>query len=137
MPYRCLMKERYVWPMAMNCTPCMTHLVTTRILHNVNLCRDGRVLLWRWHACGQPIYGMQVVNPSQRVPMAIQSAAFARRPLPGRLGTRLPPCARVAVRHLRCITMIVTRVSTSMDAVVGARSQIMQILLQMVTVQSL
>jgi len=40
------------------------------------------VLLWRWHACKHPIFGLRVVSPVQGVTMGLHAAAFPALPAP-------------------------------------------------------
>lgn len=44
--------------------------------HNL-LCREGRILIWRWHSCQQPILGMAVFAGDLSAPVPLACAAFS------------------------------------------------------------
>lgn len=67
--------------------------VSMQIWH-MFVCRGGRVLLWRWHDCSQPVFGLRVVDSSQQTPMPLCCAAFLRQ---NTSRSVVPAVARLAV----------------------------------------
>jgi hypothetical protein len=62
---------REVWIMYANILTRLAGLVSP-----VPCCRDGRVLLWRWHDCAVPMFGTRVIDAAHSVPVPLSAAGF-------------------------------------------------------------